>query len=1133
MGSDTSEKIEILETKDIHLNDYAPDERKMMFLSLASEDFPEWMITILAEKYERYLIDQLFHIKPTMPNSMLRKLFIMAELVPAVTFSKKDAQDKSVLMSFDRKTQAIIADSGSLTVIPADIEISIVGYIMGSDVKFVTDITSPEIKPLPAADEIVVFYDQWLNRLHKQNIFPVVGTPPTEVQLRANGGKLASVSAQQHQTELAKLLSVNLGPPVVLELADVLAYRILDIFLLSKTHGIDDPSAKQKIKTFNETRIRKISALKIEAERVKQLTVHNYIRKIIFNRFGKNKLDEIDAAANSKGAFGEQLIDMLPPADKKSVTTEIKNRRIVEEAIASNTCEHIDDLRRLDKKRFNSDKLSTLSSWYTDAAYKTAVEENKFIMCSSCELPLICPHKIIMLRQLDTRSLAIALEPLIDYAGFCITCGEKLPTYTIDSERHDVNMQPELRDMIETEIRLTGNNFNMPPMINLIALRDNLRAKIYQPIVDLKNSISKSNTTTSMESKVKLRYYVSLYAYAHFIKLCTEGKGFSVGSFAGGPKNGAGSTGPNVAKLFADALRLFVSNKNILLNELKISTDSVKVTLINIYKSIVEGVKVEKTSTERSLFSTIINDVVYQILLDYNYREQPMKSNLDPAMRLDVLLGQSCKSMSSRTKVNLWEKITIPPAASEGTKYLLSRAKTGEVDKFMFDDNNMWTQDIESHVKKLDTLRTQEHERARLQRIAASKPWGWGLPRGKLSGRSIIRPTSLNEIFDTQGNYHKFDRYVVDGADYSLKDYPKGVKWSARKCSTCGYVNGSGAIITDATISEKLSLIAEIKIIHSYFKNICPIDMLKHVKESGKCAKCGHEDQPNLEFANMWKEKYHKLTTRKISETAATQPANVYVINLDNWRYDFVVVNDLASSHKIDPIYITSIGAVAGQSFELVENNSFVPAEEKSAEGSRVSCIVSYIRMLIIEYNKLRNHFNDPSPSKKISEMITKVGYPTSEITLLAKLPAIEFIYAIADNPASQIDLLIETFCKIVLYFQQWTGELLSLPTGKVAKCEVKMPKETAVLLKLFGTYMFNEILKYEKLSAKPEIFNKHAMYSYEEANNGDDDEDFDTGVRKNRTEQPEGMKNQFDVSAFDVEDEEDIELNVGEDLGL
>ncbi len=1179
MSTKDFKSIEIIEEKSILLQDYTPEERLVILKSLADNDnMPIWRIKELAESYEYQLQESMYESKPDLKESILRKLFLIGLIQAVISFD--NSIPGGIIMSFDKPITAWIVNSSIIsdqTVIPVSTEINVIGYTnpVSSNVDFI----KPVMQPLPDEKWISQTFDEWL--IKKQNERSIVRSVDSYII----EDKLPKTPQLKYsQIEFAKRLNTIFGPKEIPELNDIVSQKLLEIYIDMEDLGPDAKEVKDKIRALNAEKEKITTIMKLEYIKRQETLVHNKFRKMILARLGNNKLKSIDAEAANQQLRGEQMLTLIPPADAKSIRKEYYSREELMKSIMNNSCDHVGVLNKYFKtvKRTNiySDFNKLLKPDFAQPIEcKSALESQRFINCSVCTLPMICPHYEVMSRDYQLRDLKTALEPIIDISGYCSICGAKLPSFESSQTVYSMYMDPEIKDIITSEIGQTMRYFNLPPVINVGRFIGELRESIYDPISELRNSINRSKTSSVNDIRSKIRYYTSLYVFAHFIKLVVSGKGFSIKEREHRNNDrvvsddssiesmivpiSGGNDSSNPAKILTTALKLFISSKNILLNELQYSAEQVKTTLINVYKTVVVGnISSEKTNSEKLVFNKISNSVIYDILLHIDYQTKPPKSASEPALRMDYLLGQTIKEISKHTK-SYWEKIKIPNGLPDYMKLLLENAKSNVHMLSMFKGGELtpeWTK-IRSDIQKIKNI---DCEIIRKTKISRMKPWFQLGTLSKQDYRTYAKIVPLHQVYDEFGEFHKFDIYIIDDKEYSLKDVPQFDKFKSfksRKCSICGYVrdnqNESSTLLPDDTINQRLDILAEAGKIYSFFNIICPAsdDESVHTFDNDGivCTKCSYSNKPNksimTKFANSYRTQYKKVSSEQSTGKMIimTTDSTIQRIDISSYRHEFSIIDKLASTYAVPITMITSIGSIEKQQFSGVEDGTFINPDEEKFENSRMLSLLSYVRMIIIEYNIMKFYHKNPIPTKRLTELLTSSGFPISATIQLTSLPEINFVfYPSIIKPNEANDLLLETLARLLIYFYEWTPELqCPLPTGDViVNMNASFPKETKTLLRSLGTRLFTNILKMEKQFAKPQLFIKASMYKFEEYTDGSSGNDYDDiddtdDIRMNKkmmnvdTTVEDEPVDQFDVSAFDVEDEEDLNLHVGDSIGL
>lgn len=241
------------------------------------------------------------------------------------------------------------------------------------------------------------------------------------------------------------------------------------------------------------------------------------------------------------------LLDLLKPAERKTVTLEYEAAQAFAKAMLENKCPHVAivrELRQTTATRVLNAKLSQLNSYMERpadrmvAAAATAKNINSMIACTNCHLPMICPHVLIAIitdqQTTDYRELKAALTPFINPQGiqgqfFCRICGEYITTSASIESVDGMGASPqndELRKMIWGEIIQLLNSSVQASLgtdrggiVDMSKLASFIRDEIYEQVAEAEKQILKSRTNTADEIKARKRLYTSIFAIAYIVHL--------------------------------------------------------------------------------------------------------------------------------------------------------------------------------------------------------------------------------------------------------------------------------------------------------------------------------------------------------------------------------------------------------------------------------------------------------------------------------------------------------------------------------------------------------------------------------------------------------------------------------------
>jgi hypothetical protein len=903
----------------------------------------------------------------------------------------------------------------------------------------------------------------------------------------------------------------------------------------------------------------------VKEKMMKELNLAQVYLRIIEQRLPK-KYQQV-----SKLVSPRVILDALTEPERKIVLIEHEQRLKYIESQINNKCEHIITLKKF--KRANSDSalynsFNELSKYFNLGRSKDLTSggddiNDGFIHCNICKFPLICEHVKIFTELTISHSnyaeIKAALSPYIASSHefgtdpHCKICGSVISTDLLGSvEIPEFTMNDELKKFIYGEIMGLIRYISFAVLINVPQTVSIIRDACYPYVSDLEKKIIKSKTASADEVKSKLRLYTSIYIVAYLVHLSIKNPNtITFKGFTNKEKN-------PVVGLIKRSIEIILESKNTILRFIpNTNADVIKNSIISAYKTITTV----KVAVEGDITHIPIDyDPIYkyvEMITNAKSLKKPKSCDdviqyIDPVELLHIDTGKKKKDTEP---VSIFANVRYSDAGKEpkllsvwsspsewasirswvsarSYECLMRYIHTGIYREPVYIDTG-GDGKSELHIN-MDLVSWYDTTKSLINADNLARASSL-----LISGQHFVRPDRLNDrlykyidvplgrIYDTEGRTHRWDIFIVDGAEVSKKTIEHGSGKNAdRKCSVCGVLQSESGSIDEKQILESLAMINIKDNFYRFYDTRCPEGGLHETDEGGKCNKCGYEHKPVPAYFKKYVKKYD-IDRKLLHVVAIPEPIKElkspdYSDEYGEWSLNFNSVLSIADTFKVNQRSLAALGATNGIDYDLILNGTHIPSEAESPDDTRIYTLHGHIIGFIREYNQMRNFGKTIKPNVAIAQFMD-ANAPKHLISNLSEL----------------LEPLDETFKSRFEWFRlnkkpretvSWLLQWLCDTMNKIAGTGTK---ETAKLRHEFVAMYLAKLIANDMKVSKPKHFNWALIYGEKEEKSRDsnytveaDEESDDEG------EEPGAMS----MDGFDMEDDTDPDGNqirVGENYGL
>lgn len=391
--------------------------------------------------------------------------------------------------------------------------------------------------------------------------------------------------------------------------------------------------------------------------------VSNKLINIKYERIAEKKFPNLFNSDHKDNLFNKNNtfdIYKLPSKYRDIILIEYRKQEDFNKGFINNKCPHLKIYNQyrysvdIDKKYYNFNLLKE---------FINVSNNTEYYKCNNCGFNIICPHEYEVQLELENIQIEKMTDNLnktynisqkivnkymsnapIDFIYFCKICSEKIgesfyleqPTEFKDNIRlNSADDFDELKkDIISNTyyIIYTYVNFNLL-LINKNKLIFNI-VDIIRPILgDIDINLNKNKSLDNVKRDNLLKFNVIIYVFASLIQLISVNKELSFKDTTTGRKKyvvpfnrdedrkliikKGGLTQPNeknIKILLQQAFDIILSSQNILINNLSLSSENIKQTLISAYSNIIKKSTAEFidiSDLHSNIKKLIINNPIY------------------------------------------------------------------------------------------------------------------------------------------------------------------------------------------------------------------------------------------------------------------------------------------------------------------------------------------------------------------------------------------------------------------------------------------------------------------------------------------------------------------------------------------
>lgn len=889
--------------------------------------------------------------------------------------------------------------------------------------------------------------------------------------------------------------------------------------------------------------------------------LNDYLR-IIKNKISQKKFVQLNKELNNQSINEpDKLLSLLDDADKKIVLLEIEKEIKYKEAILSNKCEHVKICKRL-KFQISDYEIKKILE---ELEPYMKVSDDK-IICNNCGFDIICPHLLTFYKSFQDNQniLRGKLEKyMVRTSGgiYCRLCAEKI-YLDLDAEEIDEgivgDINIELNKQIWSETLILLKYFKFAKLVHIPTIIFNCRENIYKFVYEIDKKLTRSKNQTEEIIKAKRSLHISIYILAYFI-YAIEHKIINEMTLKQNKQT--------LVDMIKHSISIVLISKNIALREIpNMSADIIKTYLVDAYKSIKNEMQFTKSiKIKAEIFNdSMIFDDVYQYIFKMNRLNEILEHNKvvdfidhmtsynkiikpppdkvpeDYEPYIQAVIPSLSKINSSKFLSCVFSYksfIDIVPIIDGLVKEsfilltkrinLMLHTKPPEITTLIKKEEFATTQH-EDHIKYNSaylTIQKKEKELFKYKNLYNSHTYNNFKIVSTRQWKNMN--TSLGRIFDENGKQHVWNIIIdKEGNEHPKKTFNKVNEIADIKCSICKIKQSNVDKLDENKIRAALITNNNITNFYKYYELRCPEDGVHDYIEN-KCKKCDMKleffkkiyevSSDMLEIYKKYENKYNSLKSPPKLLQLEYHKSKVGEVNQYDIEIDIKIINTFCTKMSINPKLILALGASENQAEDDIISGKYIPHLPKDKNNTQAYNINAYIKVVICDYNLLKNYMYINKPPKHITKIINDSRIPKNKYQSVANnLPDIyddynnKFEYVLKHfKPLNIINFCLQTLCLMLL---------------KIIDNDVS---ETSILRKLFVDYITSKIMRGEKLLTKYDAFNWSALYSQESST-----QEFDANyvVEDNDEE----IEDPIAVNEFDIEDDNDEQtIRIGEEYSL
>ena len=893
----------------------------------------------------------------------------------------------------------------------------------------------------------------------------------------------------------------------------------------------------------------KFQELVIKSKYIERYNVNIY-KIIIEKKFGQKVIKEIEHKLKIKPInIAADILQFLKPVDRKPVELEFNKRIQYIQEMLTNKCIHI--------KLYKKFRRNTTESIYSELKGLFKQKSDQMIICKLCNFEIMCSHVSILaslnLKNASQKDIRDSMNKYMDRVkgnAYCNVCGELIMSniFTEGLTMAEFKMDDDLKNFIWGEVNMLVKYLKFDAVINISHLITGTRDSLYPFIFEIEKQLLKSKTNTIDEIKAKKKIFITIYAFAYFIKLVISKKtGVTF-------KNLTTSSKTELVDTIKHCLNLIVVSKNIIIREIPgMSNDVIRTTLVEAYKSITNVIVPDIINADSDILFTLLLDPVFMYYYKINTLERVSsgKAILSPIKSIDEVLG--IKLNKSQTVVDIFEKLKLPKLnpTDNYSKYMYSsflffdkiiRDKVfikpvyiSAVTNSYGDYSSKFTKEFEEYrILYLNLMKT---ERAVFFSLQLGSSHAYIMPPIGNTRQWIQVETLMSRIYDERGNLHDWTIYINKKDEYTNKDNISKlnggknpiVLFTDKKCSICNVKWSETSKLNEVTIKESLDRKRLIGNFFRFYENRCPKGQLHEFENNIKCKKCGYSAHfvgttEGESFFDKYKSNYLKdklESSRELLVPTVPVYKYLYINEIKTWTFNYNIILELADKLKINSRLISALGSYEKQHYSDIESGAYIPPEIDEKYATRLYSINADIKLLFTEYNMIKYYHRLIKPPGYLVSVLdtAKVDkYSTQSL----QLPEIfldhneKFKTAqLIKKPRETLSYCLQSFCEKCLIIWNDTTE------------------STQLLRHTFVEYIVKKIIRFDELVSTPGKFNWSLLFGTKDEKEHHAEDTANANRRLDDTHESEDSVEPMGIEAFDLENDPDEQHNEDDESDL
>lgn len=909
---------------------------------------------------------------------------------------------------------------------------------------------------------------------------------------------------------------------------------LTDVYFTALYKGTDSDEVNNAIDMIKAKNAREKFERESRNQFIEDRYEFNQVMLIAADKLTKTTLNKIHMYLENKPtANHKDIISLLNDNEKRIVKLERERKEQLTKQILENKCPHVKISRKFRlskeyKKQFA--EFKRLSKYFNDNT------GDKMVSCNNCNLPIICPHVIMMtknrMKRTSFKDMRADMAPFIDDKPYnrqyhCKICGESIMEQekyrNINATDSLSSLQDDLNTLLWARISRILRNTRTDKLVNMTKLIVNIRDECYPYIATIESTINRSKTANIDDKKDHLIIFADIYIYAYIIHMITTNNKTIF-------MQGVASNAP-ISKYMTVALKHLVSSLNISMTKLGLSSDYVKDKFIKAYQLFRSSGKVTVSVDDKT------TDIIDNLSIDKFYYMYNTAVALSKNKQIPEINRANALSLHniSKTKdafrdlpqiTNSKSKASLEPIIAY-IKYGLNRT----YDNFVYSDGE-FTEEFAKTNELFNELSKSNDERhyANMNKYLKT-PYSLKIDKTRqFSGTKV--PLSYN--YDEKGIPHDFSIYVFKGAELTLSEVDKARNSGRRlgklldkRCSRTGILRSKVKSLDEKKIADSLSNQGKISGFLDFYRYRCLKSGVHEYKKSTKDAKGTsnslHTVCIKCKFDSSWKQTdsdakkfmkanlsaYTKETSGDVTKQKLIIRKKVY--KEFNYKYDFNKILDLGKKLKTNVNLISNLGATEAIDMKTITQGNAIPAVPKQKYNTRLLNLLAHLNLIIHEYNQIRNYHRMAKVELGIKDIIDKSGIKHQAIKGLSKLPSaskilngfyknLEYLKA-TKSPETSINYTLENICIL----------LLKITSGGKP-------------MDMFAKYILDKILYNDKVKSK------YGYFSWSIFSEGYDPasytaSDSNTAIATDMETDPDGVADDtakdFSLDAFDIGDED------------